>query len=232
MDRRLFVVFAAFALMFASVAFTCGAQSVPAGAVDLGVVVTRVDGTSYKLYWAASNLSEDGLCPNPEDYGDYYAWGETKAKKDYSWNSYKWCNGSDDSLTRYNTDSSKGAVDNKTVLQASDDVAHVKLGGKWRMPTDVEWAGLKKQCTWTWTSRNGVDGYEVIGPNGKSLFLPAAGGWYNSNLLSVGSSGNYWSSSLYSDCTFDAMYVEFYSALVGRIFYYRCFGFSVRPVSE
>ena len=53
------------------------APKVPEEAVDLGIVMTREDGTTYRLYWAKSNLSENGLCTNPEDYGDYYAWGET-----------------------------------------------------------------------------------------------------------------------------------------------------------
>ena len=57
--------------------------------MDLGIVMTRADGTTYKLFWAKSNLSNDGLCDNPEDYGDYYAWGETKTKSDYSWSTYK-----------------------------------------------------------------------------------------------------------------------------------------------
>ena len=85
----------AFALLFT---FTAFAQEkinnkktdIPSGAVDLGVVITREDGTTYNLYWAKSNLSQSGLCANPEDYGDYYAWGETVLKNDYTWYAYKY----------------------------------------------------------------------------------------------------------------------------------------------
>ena len=73
---------------------------VPDGAVDLGVVMTREDGNTYNLYWAKSNLSKSGLCPNPEDYGDYYAWGETSAKQNFSWATYVYAAGAYNKVTR------------------------------------------------------------------------------------------------------------------------------------
>ncbi len=152
----------------------------------------------------------------------------------YNWFSYKWCNGSYDTLTKYNTNISYGTVDNKTVLEADDDVAHVKLGGSWRMPTDAEWTELRNNCTWTWTKLNGVNGYKVTSKkNGASIFLPAAGNRYDTNLYSVGSYGYYWSSSLYTGSPHLAYYVNFFSDNVYRSYgFHRYYGFSVRPVSE
>lgn len=114
--------------------------------------------------WATCNVGAE----KPEDYGDYFAWGETddEKKDEYWWTSYKYCNGSNKSLTKYCYDSRyglNGFVDNKTVLEPDDDVAHVIWGGKWRMPTVDEFNELIDSCTWTWTNRNGVNGYKVTG---------------------------------------------------------------------
>lgn len=231
--------------------FTTKESTIPGGVVDLGIVMTRTDGTTYKLYWAKSNLSDKGLCTNPEDYGDYYAWGEIDpyysgqdpltwkdGKTGYNWASYKWCNGSSSTLTKYNTDSSRGNVDNKTVLEPEDDVAHVKLGGKWRMPTYAEWDELSNtsNCSWTWTTINGVNGYKVqskkSGYTDNWIFLPAAGYRGDSDLYDVSSFGYYWSSSLYTDTPHYAWFVYFDSGFVRRNLYSRFNGHSVRPVSE
>ena len=205
----------------------------PSGAVDLGLSV----------YWGTTNIGAS----NPEDYGDYFAWGETapyyssqspltwkNGKTGYDWASYKWCNGSYSTLTKYNTKSSYGTVvDNKTVLEPEDDVASVKLGGKWRMPTDAEWVELIDKCNWTWTTQNGVNGYKVAATNGNSIFLPAAGCRGYTYLDFADFRGNYWSSSLYSDGPSNAWFVRFSSTDVDdRISSSRCNGRSVRPVSE
>ena len=211
-------------------------NAVSKGAVDLGIVMTREDGTTYKLYWAKSNLSESGLCANPEDYGDYYAWGELKPKENYSADTYKFLLYNEDlesfEFSKYNT------VDNKTVLDPADDVARVKLGGKWRMPTEAEWKELTERCVWTWTSLNGVNGMLVTATNGNSIFLPAAGNrsGSGSHLNNAGSVGRYWSSSLGTDYPDYARYVDFDSDDVGRVWVWvyclRYYGLSVRPVSE
>jgi len=185
-------------------------------------------GLPSELKWATCNIGAD----KPEDYGDYFAWGETEPKTNCSWSTYKWCNGSDDTQTKYNTNSSYGTVDNKTVLDLEDDAVHVNWGGRWRMPTDAEWTELINKCTWTWTSQNGVNGRLVTGPNGKSIFLPAAGFRYSTDLDNAGSYGIYWSSSLKSDYPYDAYGVYFYSDGVERGYGGRCYGRSVRPVSE
>ena len=235
------------------VSVSCGVYVSPIGTVDMGF--SNEGGKT--VYWATSNLSESGLCARPEDYGDYYAWGETQpyyaeghsqdnpcsswrsrtnpAITGYNWSSYKWCNGSNDTLTKYNTSSRYGStVDNKTVLEANDDVAHVKLGGGWRMPTDAEWTELRNNCTWTWTKLNGVNGRLVTSnKSGASIFLPAAGGRSSTNLSSSSSSGGYyWSSSLNTGDPPLAYRVEFYSDGVYGFDGSRCLGFSVRPVSE
>lgn len=229
--------------------FTTKESTIPAGAVDLGIVMTRTDGTTYKLYWAKSNLSDKGLCANPEDYGDYYAWGETESyyssqsplawkngkSAGYNWASYKWCNGSSSTLTKYNTKSSFGTVDNKTVLDQEDDVASVKLGGKWRMPTDAEWTELRTKCTWTWTTNYngaGVSGRIVTAPNGNSIFLPTAGDRDDMNLYFAGSHGYYWSSSLDTDYPDGAWAVYFDSIRVYGYDSDRYYGHPVRPVTE
>ena len=180
------------------------------------------------LKWATCNVGATA----PEAYGNYYAWGETEPKTTYSWSTYKWCNGSYDTQTKYCTSSSYGTVDNKTVLELADDAARANWGGAWRMPTDAEWTELRENCTWTWTNLNGKNGYEVKGANGNSIFLPAAGGRELVDLNGVGGDGSYWSSSLDADYPSDAWYVYFLSGNVGRNGLYRYYGFSVRAVCE
>lgn len=114
----------------------------------------------------------------------------------------------------------------------SDDAARANWGGSWRMPTDAEWTELRTKCKWTWTSQGGKNGYKVTGPNRNSIFLPAAGFRHGANLSDAGSIGYYWSSSLDTDYPDDARYVYFYSGEVGRDYYGRFNGLSVRPVSE
>lgn len=178
--------------------------------------------------WACCNVG----ATKPEEYGGYYAWGETEEKENYSWSTYKWCNGSRDSMTKYCTNSYHGTVDNKTVLDPEDDVAHVKWGGSWRMPTLEEQMELLNECTWKWTELNGVNGYRVIGPNGNSIFLPAAGYCRGSVLhRRRGSYGNYWSSSLY-DYSHHAYYLYFIFANHGSHYISRIDGHCVRPVSK
>ncbi len=185
--------------------------------VDLGLSVK----------WATCNVGAS----TPEDYGDYFAWGETEPKEVYDWSTYKYCNGSDDSLTKYNTKSSYGTVDNKTVLEASDDAARANWGGAWRMPTDAEMTELHEQCTWSWTIQNGGYGYKVTSKsNGNSIYLPAAGYRSGSSLGRAGSDGYYWSSSLATVGPSSAWGVYFHSGHVLRDSSSRYYGLSVRPV--
>ena len=207
------------------------AQFVFAEKVDMGIKTS--DGKT--LYWSTRNLCKSGFVNSPEDYGDYYAWGETEPKENYSWSTYKFGTSSSGPFSKYNTISSYGSIDNKTVLEPEDDVASVKLGGKWRMPTDAEWTKLRTKCTWTWTTNyngTGVKGRIVTATNGNSIFLPAAGYRLATDLYNVGSRGFYWSSSLITDYPLIAWYVYFSSDLVSRDGEGRCDGGSVRPVSE
>ena len=198
---------------------------IPDGAVDLGLSV----------YWATCNVGASV----PEEYGYYYAWGETETKEKNSWETYKWLFVIEyATLTKYNTDSSYGTVDNKTVLDPEDDVAHVKLGGNWRMPTSSEVDELmstrnNSNYQWEWKSLNGHNGWLVTYlVNNSSIFLPAAGYRYDTYLGDVGSDGGFWSSSLYTVYPYGAWSVYFGSGGVYRYHLSRCDGFSVRPVSE
>ncbi|MBO4417653.1 MAG: Ig-like domain-containing protein [Bacteroidales bacterium] len=203
-------------------------------AVDLGL--------PSGLKWATCNVGANA----PEEYGDYFAWGETEPYysskspltwKDgksagYGWASYQWCNGSNNSLTKYNKDSSCGIVDDKTTLDLADDTARANWGGSWRMPTDEEWTELRTECSWTWTTQNGVNGRLVTGPNGNSIFLPAAGEWFSANLLGSGSTGYYWSSTLNGDNSSKANIAFLNSGAFNSGVFDRIFGLAVRPVSD
>lgn len=177
--------------------------------------------------WADRNVGAD----SPEAYGNYFAWGETEPKSYYDWSTYKWCNGSYDTQTKYCTYSIHGTVDNKTTLELADDAAYVNMGTEWRMPNKEEFSELISKCTWTWSTQNGVDGYKVTGPNGNSLFFPAAGYRYSSNLYDAGSYGCYWSSSVFEILPTRAWYLYFYSSDHGTSSgHYRYFGRTVRAV--
>lgn len=164
--------------------------------VDLGLSVK----------WATCNVGAN----TPEEYGDYFAWGETKPKDNYSWSTYKWCNGSMDNLTKYciEPDSDYGIVDNKTVLDIEDDAAHVNWGGAWRMPTIEDVQELINNCSWTWATQNGVNGCILTSKiNGNSIFFPAAGYRENSHFFDL--FGFYWSSSLYNKLSTKAYHLHF-----------------------
>lgn len=180
------------------------------------------------LKWATCNVGAN----KPEEYGGYYAWGETEEHSNYDWSTYKWCNGSYNSMTKYCTDSDDGTVDYKTVLDPEDDVAHVKWGGSWRMPTEAELYELRNECTRTWTAQNGVNGYKVTGPNGNSIFLPAAGYRYGSVVNGRCDYGFYWSSSLGSYDSDYAFFLRFVDGIFSWDSDYRFVGRSVRPVTE
>ena len=192
---------------------TCGQngqviKAIP-DAVDLGLSVK----------WANMNVG----AKSPEDYGNYYSWGETSTKSTYDWSTYF-----DTNFTKYNNEGGK------TVLAPEDDAAHVNWGGSWRMPTQAEWQELYDNCTWTWTMQNGINGYKVTsnkaGYTDKFIFLPAAGYCDGSGLYSVGSSGGFWSSSLYEDRSSIAWNLGFYSDGRGLYDSDRYNGHSVRPV--
>ena len=178
--------------------------------------------------WADRNIGAN----SPEGYGDYFAWGETHPKSVYDWSTYKYCKGTKETMTKYCTDSSYGTVDNKTVLEPADDAATANWGNSWRMPTHEEQVELNEKCKWTWTTRNSVKGYKVTGPNGKSIFLPAAGFRDDSSVLYVGSCGFYWSASLGESLPCNAWHMTFVSNYRYRYYYSRSDGYSVRAVAR
>jgi hypothetical protein len=146
------------------------------------------------LLWATRNVGADA----PEDYGDYFAWGETTPKVTYEWNTYQYCMGSEYTLIKYCYSSIygyNGFTDNLTTLLPEDDAATANWGNDWRMPTNDEWAELCQNTTCTWTTQNGVNGRLFTASNGNSLFLPAAGWCWGSGLTDT-DRGHYWSSSL------------------------------------
>jgi len=179
------------------------------------------------LLWATRNVGAS----SPEDYGDYFAWGETQPKEVYDWSTYIYCNGAGDELTKYCYSSYygyNGFTDNLTILQSGDDAATANYGG--RTPTEEEWEELLDNTTATWTTQNGVIGRHFTGPNGNSLFLPAAGIRWDSTLDTAWGRGGYWSSSLSTDKPYDAWYSCFSWDGEGTIDGYRYLGQSVRAV--
>lgn len=195
-------------------------EPTPGNWVDLGL--------PSGLLWATRNVGAS----SPEDYGDYFAWGETSPKSYYDWDTYAYGYYDDNwslHLTKYNTDSYYGPVDNLITLQPGDDAATAHYGG--RMPTREEWQELYNHCTSTWTTLNGVNGRCFTGPNGNSVFLPAAGyRWYDEVYYAGSIIGFYWSSSLYTSYPLDAWYFIFDSGyMFGNDRYY---GLSVRAVRE
>ena len=179
-------------------------------AVDLGLSVK----------WASCNVGAE----SPEEYGDYFAWGETTTKSSYTENNSVTYGLSIEELKF------RGIIDANGNLTAAYDAATENWGDEWRMPTLDEMKELFDRCTWKWTTQNGVNGYKVTGPNGNSIFLPAAGYRYGTSLGSS-SYGSYWSATLHSD-------ISYAYALGFRSDYYRWGygsrddGQSVRPVSE
>lgn len=191
--------------------------------------------------WATCNVGAS----KPEEYGDYFAWGETSPKEDYYWTTYKWCNGSENTLTKYCVNGKYGTVDNLTTLLAEDDAATANWGNGWRMPTFAEQKELIEGCKWEWTTDfngSGVSGYIVTSKtNGNTIFLPAAGfrdgsdlygagDRYGTDLVYAGYFGNYWSSSLFESDSYCAYSLDFASDIISWNFYGRYSGRSVRAV--
>jgi len=193
-------------------------------AVDLGLSVK----------WSSWNVGASA----PEDFGVYFAWGETEPTYwDYNWSTYRWSGSGLNStvLTKYNTKSANGKVDNKTTLDLEDDAARANWGGTWRMPTEAECAELRDNCSWVRSTQNGVRGVLVTSTNGNSIFLPAAGfRYYGDYPDAMGSSAYFWSSSLNTDDPLKAYLMHFYysQGTISLSSWPRYYGHSVRPVCD
>ena len=180
--------------------------------VDLGL----------RVKWATCNVG----ATSPEEYGDYFAWGETMTKETYT----------EDNCPTYGVSKSElqsqGIIDSEGNLTSQYDAAQTNWGGSWRMPTKAELEELLDECTWTWTKQNSVNGYKVTGPNGNSIFLPAAGYRSGSSLYGAGGYGDYWSSTPYDYYDYDAYFLGFGSSNHVMRSNYRILGLSVRPILE
>ena len=180
--------------------------------------------------WATCNIGAS----KPEDYGDYFAWGETKTKSVYDWSTYKYAKGNYDKLTKYCKKSkfgNNGFTDNLTELQTSDDPAMANWDSGWQTPSKAQWEELLENTFNEWTTLNGKEGRLFTSKkNGQTLFLPAAGCRDNSGLNDAGSWGYYWSSSLNTDYPYLAWSFYFYSGNFYMISGNRYYGQSVRGV--
>lgn len=165
--------------------------------------------------WACCNVD----ATKPEDFGGYYAWGETETKDSYEWETYTYYNDNDGFI-----------FIGEDIAGTQYDVAHVKWGGSWRMPTNEQQKELREYCSWTWTKQNGVNGMLVTGPNGGTVFLPAAGIRWDDGLYDEGEYGYCWSSSLYPYYEYYAYFLYFNSDYWYWYYDYRYGGFSVRAV--
>lgn len=179
---------------------------------------TAIEGTDLGLsvLWAPCNVG----ATFPEEYGGYYAWGETEEKSSYTMENYEHC----DNGNYYNIGSN--------ISGTSYDVAHVKWGSGWRMPTLDEIKELCNKCSWVWITVNGVAGWEVTGPNGNSIFIPAAGYRYGTVVYYRYSYGHYWSATLCEYGSYGAYYLNLHNGNWDWNYNNRCYGRTVRPVTE
>lgn len=184
--------------------------------------------------WATMNIGANA----PEEYGDYFAWGETTPKDVYKWDNYQWSNGTRfNKLIKYCNNSNygyNGFVDDLTELETEDDAATANWGSQWCMPSDEQLSELIAHCNWQWTAINGVNGYKATSKhNGATLFLPAAGYYFGVSDVpySVGTIAYYWSRMVNTSKCYQAHYLWFNN--VGNLeMYYgdRDTGYTVRPV--
>ena len=189
------------------------ARNIRPQAIDLGLK----SGTK----WASFNVG----ATKPEEYGEYFAWGEIENKKNgyYDWNTYIHCDGSMETCHDLGSD----------ISGTQYDVAHVRYGSNWQMPTREQFEELLSNCNLEWTTLNGVRGYKFKSKhNDNSIFLPAAGDRKKDEFCDVDSHGAYWYSSLDSSELHQAFELYFSSGSAGTYLYYRNFGMSIRAVSK
>lgn len=171
--------------------------------------------------WATCNIGAS----TPEGYGDYFAWGETKPKSIYNWSTYFDTSGGGMIFKKYNI------VGGKTELDSEDDAAFMTWGNGWCTPSDLQFTELRKNCRWTWTSLNGVNGYVVASKvNGNSLFLPAGGYLEDKSPYGANLGGNYWSRTLDPYYSGNAYFLAFDDENFVWGGYHRNIGRNIRPV--
>ena len=170
--------------------------------------------------WACCNVGASA----PEEYGDYYAWGETSPKSVYSWDTYLYGYYNDDGDYSHLVDIGSD------IAGTQYDAATANWGSPWCMPSQAQIKELTESCTSTWTTQNDVKGRKFVGPNGGTVFLPAAGYRWIGELYFAGSYGDYWSSTLYESGPLNAYDLNFDSGGAGWDYYDRRVGRTVRPV--
>ena len=193
--------------------------------VDLGLSVK----------WATCNIGAD----KPEDHGDYFSWGETENKRINSWDTYKYSEGSPKALLKYCSNPACAwheLVDSISVLEPDDDVAQVKWGADWHIPTKAQIDELVEGCTWTKTTLNGVEGYRVTGKKpgytDRSIFLPYTGKYYDGKLFNSRTHGYYWSKECGTITSETAFTLEIYTKGHSMESQPRFESLAVRPVTK
>ena len=208
-----------------------GTKSETIQAVDSITFIKSEEKATYidlglSVKWGTCNIG----AKNPEDFGNFYQWGDIKTKESYDWNTYKY--GTDrNNLEKYNV------KDGKTTLDSEDDAAIANMNEGWRMPTPAEIKELVEKCTWEWTTVNNVNGYKVTGKNGNSIFLPAAGVMFDKNPYYGGKYGYYLSNTLREgDEAYIKMYAQGFSFQSDKYqaddLIARNYGIPVRPVHK
>ena len=212
-------------------------NSGPGGPSPDGITYGYID-MGLSVIWATFDIGATKV----GEYGKYFQWGDTQGytssqvgsgtgKKYFSWNNYKYCNGSGTTLTKYNTDSNYGTVvDNKTVLESSDDAATVNMGTGWRMPTLAEYQELINACNQTWDSTNIWRILTLKSDTTKKLVFPASGCGDDGSVIDQDSAGYFWSSSLYASSPYYGRYLYVDSGSGGMPYGNRYYGFCVRGV--
>lgn len=200
---------------------------IKSGHYELVIPVTQSYNNSVNLglsvNWGNCNIG----AVTPEEYGNYYAWGEITPKNYYLWDNYKWYQ--DNLITKYCADKTQGVNDKVFQLKMEDDAAYCELGDGWRMPTYEEFDELLKNCTWQWKKINGISGYRITATNGNSIFLPAAG-IFNEAQDRKGTGGSYWTNTLVESDSKYAYGVNFYENKIYLNQYDRSCGRCIRPV--
>lgn len=204
---------------------TCSVTVIPTAGTYNGH--TWVDlGLPSGTKWSDRNLGASAT----SDFGNYYSWGEISFKETYKTSAYKWYNGNVNVITKYNTDSAFGTVDNKTVLEPADDAAIANWGGSWKVPSKEQWEELINNCDWTWSAQNGNNGYIITSrTNGSSIFLAASGYYSESGGTNINSGGSYWACSLNDPHIASNLSFSVSSILVHQG--YRHLGQTIRPVT-
>ena len=192
--------------------------------VDLGLSVK----------WATCNIG----ATQPWERGEFFSWGETENKRINNWDTYKYSEGAH-ALTKYcsNPDYAwQGLVDSVSVLDLEDDVAHIKWGGTWRIPTKEQIHELLENCDWTWTTLNEVNGYRVTGKKpgytDRSIFLPVTGEYNDGKVFDYRLHGYYWSRNCGTVTSEIAYTLEVYTKGASVEMQSRCSSLAVRPVCE